>query len=161
MAAGRISRTAFAAWLRAPRARRRLAREAALALVHARLATLWPTRTYARHLGRLAAGDTDDAAAEKPGLASLRDAVEIGRMVERVARSMPFPALCLQQAIAARRMLRRRGIAATLHLGVVRDPAERAKSASGAIAHAWVRCGGQAVTGGEDVSRYVIVGSFV
>ncbi len=58
-----------------------------------------------------------------------------------VAPWLPFRTLCLQQAIAARAMLERRGIDSVLHLGV-RDPTGTALEA-----HAWPDAGGLNVTG--------------
>jgi hypothetical protein len=67
------------------------------------------------------------------------------------ARRVPWRSKCLEQAIAAKMMLRRRGVHSTLYLGVTREPTG---------AHAWVRVGGWNVTGGQDVSRYAVVASF-
>lgn len=162
-------RGVVAAWRRAPPARRRLALEAVLALLHARAVTLLPPRLYARHLGAALAGGPQDLPRDLPEGAE-RQAREIGRMVERVAAALPLLRLvCLQQAIAARRMLARRGIPSVLHLGMVRDPEARAAARAGPrrgpgagdAAHAWLRCGAVAVTGGEDVARYAVVGRFV
>jgi hypothetical protein len=79
--------------------------------------------------------------------ASSRVAWAIGAAAGRV----PWRAGCLEQAIAAKAMLRRRGIASTLYLGVTRDPVG---------AHAWLRVGDVNVTGGRDVARYAVVASF-
>ena len=67
------------------------------------------------------------------------------------AKRVPWRAKCLEQAIAAKLMLRRRGVQSTLYLGVTRDPF---------AAHAWLRVGDRNVTGGQDVSRYAVVASF-
>lgn len=64
----------------------------------------------------------------------------IGRAIVRAARHVPFRAVCLQQAFAALLMLRRRGLAATVHFGLLRDGTELK-------AHAWSRCGEAPVTG--------------
>jgi hypothetical protein len=64
----------------------------------------------------------------------------IGRAVARAARHVPFRAVCLQQAFAALLMLRRRGLAATVHFGLLREGSELK-------AHAWSRCGEVPVTG--------------
>jgi hypothetical protein len=72
--------------------------------------------------------------------------------VAAAARRAPWRAECLEQAIAGKAMLRRRGIASTLYLGLTRDPA--------AAAHAWLRVGDLNVTGGADVARYAVVASF-
>src|SRR5262249_13221344 len=48
------------------------------------------------------------------------EAQAVGRAVARAARHVPFRAACLQQAFAALLMLRRRGLRATVHLGLAR-----------------------------------------
>ena len=59
---------------------------------------------------------------------------------------------CLPRAIAAKKMLHRRGVGSSLSLGVMRGE-------GGALeAHAWLRVGGRTVTGGEDDDgRYTTV----
>lgn len=54
---------------------------------------------------------------------------------------LPFRAVCLQQAMAARRMLQRRGIASVMHFGA---PAEGERPID---AHAWLDAAGIKVTG--------------
>jgi hypothetical protein len=78
----------------------------------------------------------------------------IGEMAERVAFAIPrvasrvpWRANCLVQALAARRWLRRAGIASQIHLGV-RKPTDDLD------AHAWLTCGDRIITGG-DVAEYV------
>jgi hypothetical protein len=61
------------------------------------------------------------------------------------------------QAVAAKLMLRRRGLPNTLYLGVAREDARRD---SPVLAHAWLRSGAVDVTGATDVSRYAVVGRF-
>ena len=109
-------------------ARRRLVAEATLWLALAGLALLvLRFRTIARHLGQ---GLTPAEAAAKMANASVADGDpltlvrDIGWAVRRAADHVPFPALCLQQALAAKFMLRRRSITGALHLGVAtrKDP---------------------------------------
>jgi transglutaminase superfamily protein len=67
-------------------------------------------------------------------------------------RRAPWRCKCLEQSIAAKRMLRARGVATTLYLGVARP---------GAIeAHAWLRCGSVFVCGGDGASRFAVVSCF-
>jgi Transglutaminase-like superfamily len=72
-----------------------------------------------------------------------------------VSRRAPWRCKCLEQAVAAKLMLRRRGMASTLYLGVARDP-----GSTSVQAHAWLRCGSYYVTGGEDRERYAVVSTF-
>jgi hypothetical protein len=75
----------------------------------------------------------------------------VGWAVAVAARRTPWRSLCLEQAIAAKMMLRRRGIASTMYLGVTARPVH---------AHAWVRIGDLNVTGGSDVDRFAVVAMF-
>ena len=89
------------------------------------------------------------------GRQSAAEAAQVGRAVARAARHAPFRAVCLQQAFAATLMLRRRGLAATVHLGVARE-------APGAdlTAHAWSRCGDIPVTGEAAAADFTAVVAF-
>lgn len=119
--------------------------EAVTCLALARLAVvLLPFRVLSRWLG-VKRGETPDAVA-----ADART-LGVGKAVARVAERTPWRSKCLEQAIAAKAMLRRRGVESTLYLGVAREPFG---------AHAWLRVGGLNVTGGQDVGRYAVVASF-
>ncbi|MHA1528089.1 MAG: lasso peptide biosynthesis B2 protein [Alphaproteobacteria bacterium] len=146
----------IASFLRAPARRKALALEAMGELARACLVTLLPARIYTRDFGSVAL--TPDAAVDAvcPKAAS-----DVGRMVEVVAQVMPFRALCLQQAVAARRMLHRRGLRATVYLGVKRNAADRKLAGQGGAAHAWVEVGSQVVNGDTNLGDYAVVGRFV
>jgi hypothetical protein len=77
----------------------------------------------------------------------------IGRAIERAARNVPFRAVCLQQAFAALLMLRRRGLPATVQLGLIREGNELK-------AHAWSLSGDVPVTGVARAVGYAAVASF-
>jgi transglutaminase superfamily protein len=81
-------------------------------------------------------------------------AAAVGRAITRAARNVPFRAVCLQQAFAALLMLRRRGLAATIHLGAARTDTGSLK------AHAWSRCGDVQVTGFAAARAFVPVAAF-
>ena len=72
---------------------------------------------------------------------------DIGWAVEAAARTLPWNTLCLTQAVAATRMLSRRGVDWVLHVGLDRDEGEL-------IAHAWVTSGTKVVVGGAGVARF-------
>lgn len=114
-----------------------------LALARAAVVAL-PFPVLARRLG-VRWAETPAVASDDP--ASYR----VGWAVAAAARRVPWRSECLEQAVAAKVMLRRRGIDSTLYLGVARDPFE---------AHAWLRVGTLHVTGGQDVARYAVVASF-
>ena len=143
------------AFLRAPAARKRLALEAAWELLRARALTLRSAGVFTAALGMLAQEGQAEILAGTEAVAE-----EIGHVVAVVARCMPFRARCLQQAIAVRRMLERRGIPATVHLGVARDAADRARAAEGRAAHAWVTVGSRVVSGEAGLESYAVVARF-
>ena len=68
-------------------------------------------------------------------------ASKVGWAVTRAARHVPFGAVCLPQAMAAKTMLARRGIASVMHFGTMRG--EKLSLA----AHAWLDAAGVEVTG--------------
>ena len=87
------------------------------------------------------------------GRIAAAEAELIGRAIERAARHVPFRAVCLQQAFAALLMLRRRGLAATVHLGLIREDSELK-------AHAWSCCGEVPVTGFAAARGFAPIAAF-
>lgn len=140
--------------------RRALMAEAAAWLAIAWLALLvFPFRHVARRLGDPA---TPDVAATR--IAQMRKAdgddalaKDIGWAVTRMAGYVPFRAVCLQQGIAAKMMLRRRGVESALHFGVARgtSPAKPLE------AHAWLDAGGAKVTGYPVQSGFTEIACFL
>ena len=138
--------------------RRALLIEAAIWLLLARVALLAvPFPTLARRLGAFV--PPTDARVTLAGRdASSRDAQlaeEIGWATVRAARHVPFRAVCLPQAMAARIMLRRRGVASVLHFGA-------AKGRDRPIdAHAWLDAAGVEVTGYPVAGQFAEIACFV
>jgi hypothetical protein len=64
----------------------------------------------------------------------------VGAMLERVSRFTWWRSMCLEKALAGKWMLRRRGIASTMYLGM-------AKQGERFVAHAWLVAEGQTLTG--------------
>jgi transglutaminase superfamily protein len=62
-------------------------------------------------------------------------------------------ASCLASALAAHAMLRRRGIASSLCLGVAPD-------AGAVAAHAWIEVGGDAIVGATEAARFKRIAQF-
>lgn len=124
-------------------AQRALLLEAIVWLALARVAlVLFPFRVVAAHLGEVckpavAAGRLDPSGGD-PAEAEIARAV--GWSVRLMASKAPFRAVCLQQGVAAKMMLRRRGIPSALHFGV-------APNVTGLEAHAWLDTSGAKVTG--------------
>jgi Transglutaminase-like superfamily len=141
-------------------AHRWLLAEAASWLTVASLALLvLRFRTIAAHLGQSltpaqAVAKMADAptASDAPALAR-----DIAGAVRLAAAHLPFPTHCLQQALAAKWMLRRRRITGVLHLGV----ATRKGPEGSMTAHAWLDAAGVEVTGGPVNSEYTEVACFV
>lgn len=82
----------------------------------------------------------------------------IARMVSRSVRTMSkytfWESQCLVKAIAAMKMLERRGIESTLYLGTAKDHNGKM------VAHAWLRSGPGYVTGYEEMRRFTVVAIF-
>lgn len=98
-----------------------------------------PFRRTAAWLGRAGVPGTIAVAATP---AQMLRARSVCRRVARFAPRVPWRTSCLVQAVAGCLLLRRRGIAATIRLGV--------KKGDGALsAHAWLMVGGQTVLGGD------------
>jgi hypothetical protein len=125
--------------------RRVYLREAAVMLVLARLVVRFvpPARVFAwanrapRRIHRFA-----------------RDEVSwVSWAVENLAARPWMNALCLPRALAAHAMLRRRGIASRLCLGVARE--------GGALAaHAWVEIGNDKIVGGAEADAFTRLAEF-
>jgi hypothetical protein len=125
--------------------RRVYLREAAIMLVLARLAVRFasPARVFAW--------------ADRPPRRINRFAVDevgwISWAVENLGARSSMNALCLPRALAAHAMLRRRGIASRLCVGVAREGSELA-------AHAWVEVGKDKIVGGTDVEGFTRLAGF-
>ena len=61
--------------------------------------------------------------------------------------------LCLDRALAAKKMLNRRGYPCTLYMGVMKNDKDEM------VAHAWLRCGTRYVSGGRG-NGYAITGIY-
>ena len=123
--------------------------EAAAWLGLARLAILvLPFRWLAPRLGRHMAQSPAKAAAS----AALLD--RISWSVNTASRHLPWECKCLVQALAGKAMLRRRGVASTLYLGVAKDPE------AGLQAHAWLRCGERILTGELALAGFTVISTF-
>ena len=90
--------------------------------------------------------DTRDAHGPARRLALGRAA---GRMVRRVARRLPFEAVCLPRAMAAQWMLRRRGVSSRLVFGTRRTAPDRPNDY-----HAWLTVEGRPIIGGRHAETY-------
>ena len=82
------------------------------------------------------------------------DLNHVSWIVPAVCRRTPWQSMCMVQALTAKRLLNKRGFPCTLYMGVARD--ENGKM----IAHAWLRCGTDFVTGGNGHLRYAVTGIY-
>ena len=141
----------LAAFVRLPRGTRGDALEAALLLLVSRLLVDHVRMPWWRRWVDIEAG------AEPPAVERCGDgAAGVGRIVRKVAPRLPFSTRCLARAMAAHWMLRRRGVASRVALGV-----RRATPAGGALEyHAWLATAdGVAVIGAADAETYRRFGS--
>lgn len=130
----------YSRWVSLDSVRRHLLLEAAAAtaFVWAGL-RLMPFLTLQRMLDRL-------PMVRKPDRDRASTIVSVSWAVTAVSARFP-PATCLVQALAAAALLRRRGLACELRLGV-RGPG--AADGAGLEAHAWVECDGRVAVGALD-----------
>jgi Transglutaminase-like superfamily len=125
--------------------RRVYLREAAVMLVLARLAVRFvsPVRIFAW--------------AKQPPRGIQRFANDeagwISWAIEHLGTQLQLNELCLPRALAAHAMLRRRGIASRLCLGVGREGGELA-------AHAWVEIGNDKIAGGQEAGGFTRLAEF-
>ncbi len=123
--------------------------EAVLWLAVARLALLLlPFRWIAVTLGRHMAQSPQEAAAPTEVLQ------RISWAVAAASRHLPWDCACLAQALAAKGMLKCRGVASTLYLGLAKAEASRLQ------AHAWLRCGKLVLTGAQGLEEYTVIATF-
>ncbi|HEY4940359.1 MAG TPA: lasso peptide biosynthesis B2 protein [Rhizomicrobium sp.] len=138
--------------------RRALVVEAVAWLLTARLCLIFiPFPRLARRLGTFAP-PTDRRAllAKAPGPDEhARLAGEVSWAVTRSARYAPFKAVCLPQAMAARMMLKRRGVSSVLHFGAAKGQDKPLD------AHAWLDAAGVEVTGYPVAKGFAEIACFV
>lgn len=140
---------ALARFVALPRAERGRTVEAAVYLLAVRLAFGLLRLPHALRLFGIVQGEAGAGRIAAP------EAQEVSRAIARAARHVPFRAVCLQQAFAALLMLRRRGLKATVHLGLARED-----GSDDLKAHAWSCCGELAVTGVAASRDFVPVAAF-
>ncbi|MBD3921502.1 lasso peptide biosynthesis B2 protein [Paenibacillus sp. PR3] len=78
----------------------------------------------------------------------------VSTAIQRMSRHTWWESMCMVKAIAAMKMLERRGISCTLYMGTAKDATGRM------IAHAWLRSGPHYLTGYEEMSKFTVVGKF-
>jgi hypothetical protein len=154
----RLTRRRLVRFTQVGNRRRALLVEAVTWLLLARLSLIFISfQKLARHLGTFVA--PADARALRVKAENSRDharlAEEIGWAVTRAARHVPFKAVCLPQAMAARIMLKRRGVDSVLHFGARIGPDKPID------AHAWLDAAGVEVTGYPVANSFAEIACFV
>jgi hypothetical protein len=138
--------------------RRGLVVEAVVCLLAARLALIFlPFPKLARRLGDFVPPSDPRALRGRAAgdAAQARIAGEVGWAVTRSARYVPFKAVCLPQAMAARVMLQRRGVSSVMHFGAARGEDKPFD------AHAWLDAAGVEVTGYPVAKDFAEIACFV
>lgn len=79
---------------------------------------------------------------------------QVAKAIRRAVKYLPGKTKCLTRAIAAKILLSRMRIASTLYLGVAKEGGDKL------IAHAWLRCGSEIITGKEEMGRFTVVAFF-
>lgn len=144
--------TAPTKWRRRNGTERLLLLEALMLLGVARLLVLaipfrWFSVTLGRHMNE---------ASRQIDPAELQHAIHVGQAVRSAANNTPWESVCLPQAVVGQWMLKRRGIAATLYLGV----AKAGQQPEQLSAHAWLRCGDVIITGAAGHRQFTVVATF-
>jgi hypothetical protein len=131
------------------RRERLLLMEASFWLLAARAVLLiLPFRTIAPYLGNYMARSPQETAIPEDLVGNLTWALATA------SRHLPWECKCLVQAMAGKAMLKRRRVPSTLYLGLTKD-------GEGVMqAHAWLRCGGEILTGQHNLATYKVVASF-
>ena len=138
--------------------RRALLSEATAWLLLTRVALLVvPFPRLARHLGTFVPPTDVRVFQARSGGApeQVRLVSEVAWAVTRAARVVPFRAVCLPQAMAARIMLARRGIGSILHFGAAKGRDKPLDT------HAWLDAAGVEVTGYPVAGTFTEIACFV
>ncbi len=138
--------------------RRALIVEAVIWLLLARLSLIFIAfPRLARHLGTFVPPDDVRALRAKSEGPDehARVAENVGWAVTRAARYVPFKAVCLPQAMAARIMLKRRSVGSVMHFGAMIGQ-DRSMAA-----HAWLDAAGVEVTGYPVANTFAEIACFV
>ncbi len=129
---------------RVPARERRLAAEAAFAVLAANaVLRLLPARAVLGPVGAVGSGASPD---QTPSGDQAALADDLARAVGRAGRCLPLPSTCLMQAIALKWMMRRRGLACSLVLGVGKRPR--------LSAHAWIEFDHRIILGGSEARKF-------
>jgi hypothetical protein len=154
----RLIRRLLLRWRQVDNRRRLLLIEAIADLSAARFALIFvPFPRLARRLGTFVPPSDPRAGEAKPGPSGEQTllAQDVSWAVTRAARYVPFRAVCLPQAMAARVMLKRRGVGSVMHFGAAMGLAKPIDT------HAWLDAAGVEVTGYPVAKHLAEIACFV
>lgn len=136
--------------------KRLLLAEAAFGLLAARFALIFISfPRLARRFGTLVSATDPRLLRASIGPDQALIARDVSWAVTRAAQYVPFQALCLSQAMAAHRMLRRRGVASVMHFGAAKGWIKPLDT------HAWLDAAGVEVTGYPIAEQLTEIACFV
>lgn len=107
-----------------------------------------PLRFYSKYLGIQQAESSDIDETNNRHILYI-----ISKSIVRSRKVITWKNRCMVEAITAKKMLKRRGLASTLYFGVSKENQKMA-------AHAWLRCGSVIVTGKQEMEKFVVVSTF-
>ena len=126
--------------------------EAWLLLAIARLLLIFlPFKKLAPLLGKTVTANTNTAHSSVNTLFLQQTSTAIARG----CRYAFWRTKCFEQALAAKLILKRRGIVSLLLFGVYKNP-----DTLQLTAHAWILCNGMIITGGKNLEMYTVVSRF-
>lgn len=138
--------------------RQMLVAEACASMLVARISlAIFPFRRVAKGFGAMVPPNDPRVRAHSEGATEdqVRTARAVGWAVRSSAPYMPFRSVCLQQAMAAHAMLRRRGIASVMHFGAGKSDEKPIDT------HAWLDAAGVKVTGYPVAPTLAELGCFI
>jgi hypothetical protein len=138
---------ALKSFCRIPLVEKKTVMEVVLLLLFGRILLLLPYK-YMKHF----LGVYNKAGEEST--ADIREIRKISVYIRRIGNRLPWECTCLVNALAAKIMLRKRGVPATVYFGMARGEKKEL------IAHAWVKSGDFLVTGKDEGHEYKTVGHF-
>ncbi len=138
---------AVKSFIRIPLKEKKTVIEVVTLLLYGRILLLLPYRCMKQYFGNYNEIDTHTSI-------NLRELRCISIMIQKLGNIVPWKCTCLVNAIAAKIMLKRRNIPATIYFGMAKDSDKKI------VAHAWVKCGDIYVTGEHIEYEFKAVGHF-
>ena len=138
---------ALKSFCRIPFAEKKIVIEVVLLLLFGRILLLLPYKYMKGFLGGY--NKTCEG-----GPADIKESRKISMYIRHIGNRLPWKCSCLVNALAAKIMLRKRGIPATVYFGMTRGNEKEL------ITHAWVKSGDFLVTGRDEEHEYKTVGYF-